>query len=297
MRKNALSLAILAAMPILSFAETLEPVSVTASKSERAVSDVPQAVTVIDSEELETRAVRHINDALKGVPGVTAISKNGGYDSRLIIRGAGLKAPYGVREIMVLRDGVPMTDPDSFTRFDFVDVDDMESVEVFKGPGSIEAANASGGVISIRSRSVFDHKADGIKVGAGSFGAKRASVRKSWDVGANDAVALNVSHRRSDNDWREWNDFDTTQASLKWGHFFADDSVLETELAYTVANLQLPVSLNDTGFAYYRKTGKTRNQPSDTGSAFVKSGRYSHILFFNSRYETRKGAWTIKPRL
>ena len=298
MRLKKLSALMLVAMSSPVMAEDiLEAISVTATKIETPASEVPQSVVVMDREAIEETGVRNINDVVKNIPGVTAISRNNGYDSRMIIRGAGVKWIYGVREIMVIRDGVPMTDPGSFTRLDYIDMDDMDSVEVFKGPGSIEAANATGGVIYIRSQSVFDNRQDRVKVGAGSFGSYRANVRKTFDAGEDDSFALNLSHRASDNDWREWNKFDTTQFSLKHGHFFEDDSTLETEFSYTHTNLQFPGSLNDDGFAYYMENGETRSTPEDTGSAFVKSGRYSNIYFLNSRYEGRLGGYQFTPRV
>ncbi|WP_294947393.1 TonB-dependent receptor [Sulfurivirga sp.] len=297
MRRTLIATAVLAAVSTPALAEEMEAVSVTATKMETPASEVPHAVTVVDQQAVEQRAPRNINDVLKGIPGVTAISKSNGYDSRLIIRGAGLKARYGVREIMVIRDGVPMTDPDSFTRFDYIDIDDLDSLEVFKGPGSIEAANATGGVIYLHSKSVFDTTGDRVKAARGSFGSYDLNARKHFSAGADDMFSLNVSRRASDNDWREWNKFDTTQVSLKHGHFFNNDSALETELSYTEANLQLPGTLNQTGFDEYMDSGKTRNTPDATGSAFVKSGRYSHIFFLNSRYDTRLGDWRFQPRI
>jgi iron complex outermembrane receptor protein len=105
---------------------------------------------------------------LVGVPGVQAESSSNSPNPKLIIRGAGLKARYGVREIMVLKDGVPMTDPDSFTRFDYIDMQDIESIEVQKGPGSINAVNATGGVIQLITKSVFDEDKNSIKLGIGN---------------------------------------------------------------------------------------------------------------------------------
>ena len=267
-------------------ASTLDAVTVTATKEERKALEVSQSVDVADRETIENKNARNINEIIKTMPGVIAVSKNGGYDSRLIIRGAGLKAPYGVREIMVLRDGVPMTDPDSFTRFDFVDIDDIDSVEVFKGPGSIEAANASGGVVSVRSQSVFDDTHDYLKLGAGSETSRNAALHKTWQTGDNDNLSIQLSRRQTENNWREWNKFDTTQFSVKQGHFFADDSTLESELSYQASNLKLPGSLNATGYEHYLKTGTTLNDPDSTDSAFTKSARNSKTLFFNTRYKT-----------
>jgi len=293
MNKGVL-LSLPAAFCVLAGAETvmLDPLSVTATKFERETKYVPQSVTVVDSEEIEDRNVLNVKDAIETIPGVITASKNNGYDSRLIIRGAGLKASYGIREIMVMRDGVPMTDPDSFTRMDFIDVDDMQSVEVYKGPGSIYAANASGGVVFIQSKSVFDNTENRVKAGYGSFDTLNLNMRVTHEISEKDFAAVTISRRQSNNDWRQWNDFDTTQASLKYGHIFDDESTLQAEFAFTEANLQLPQSLDADGFDDYKDTGKTTN---DSG-AWQKSGRYSQSYFFNVQYEKEFGALTFKPQ-
>jgi len=292
--KKAILLSLPVAFCTLGAAEpvSLDTVSVTATKFERESKQVPQSVTVIDSEAIEDRNVLNVKDALETVPGVISMGKNNGYDSRLIIRGAGLKARYGIREIMVMRDGVPMTDPDSFTRMDFIDVDDMESVEVYRGPGSMYAANTSGGVVFIQSKSVFDTDNNRFKIGYGTFDTLNLNLKDSRALDENDFVSVSISRRQSHNDWREWNEFDTTQASLKYGHIFEDDSTLQMEFAFTDANLQLPGSLDSDGFRHYKDTGETTND----SSVWQKSGRYSDSYFFNVQYEKTFGALTFKPQ-
>ncbi|MCG7897866.1 MAG: Plug domain-containing protein, partial [Candidatus Thiodiazotropha weberae] len=125
--------------------EEFDVISVTASRIERKTKEVAGSIDVIDSERIESEKMFNIKDAIQGSAGVLINSKNSAYDSRLIIRGAGQKANYGVREIMVIRDGVPMTDPDSFSRFDFIDTQDIERIEITKGPGSLFGAGSAGG--------------------------------------------------------------------------------------------------------------------------------------------------------
>ena len=94
----------------------LEQMSVTATKVEKATKEISESIAVIDEKTIEDKNILNIQDALQNIPGVIAESSSNSPSPRLIIRGAGLKARYGVREIMVMKDGVPMTDPDSFTR-------------------------------------------------------------------------------------------------------------------------------------------------------------------------------------
>lgn len=293
-RALGLALAAIFSTPLLADEQPLlDEVSVTATRDARPTREVPQSIAVVGSQQIEDARMFNIKDALQGIPGVLVDTKNGGYDSRLIIRGAGLKAPYGVREIMVLRDGVPLTDPDSMTRFDWVDTEDLERVEVFKGPGSPFAPGIAGGAIQFVSKSVFDNRADRIKVGLGAWGSKLLNFRLSGLVREDQALALTVSRREQENGWRNWNEYDSTQISLKHGLMLPGGGSWESELAYTKADIQLPGSMDAAGFAHFRDTGRQQ----DTAEAWKHSGRYSTIWFFNSRLEKSIGDWSLRPRV
>ncbi|MCW8890687.1 MAG: TonB-dependent receptor, partial [Sedimenticola sp.] len=247
---------------------------------------------MIDSKRIDAEQMNNIKDAIRGTPGVLIESKNGGYDSRLIIRGAGQKANYGVREIMVIRDGVPMTDPDSFSRFDFIDTQDIERIEITKGPGSLYGSGSSGGTIQIISKSVFDVDGNRVKLGVGEDGRQNLHFRYSDELNDSNSILLTGSHRAADNSWRDWNNYDTQQLSLKHGLMLDSGATLETELSYSQADMQLPGSITESEFETYRSTGEQRN----TSSQWQHSGRYSTIWFFNSRYEQEFGDLTFKPR-
>lgn len=269
-------------------------ISVTATREERATKEVPASIAVIDEERVDDSRMFNITDALSGVPGVQINTKNGGYDARLIIRGAGLKARYGIREIMMLRDGVPLTDPDSFTRLDFIDTQDIERVEVTKGPGNIYALGSAGGTIQIISKSVFD-EGNNVKVGIGDDNSQNVHARITSTIGTDEdqAVSFTFSKRKIDNDWRRnWNKFDSEQLSVKHGYDLGNDSVLETELSYTKSDLQLPGSMDQTQYDEFKRTGKQ----TGNDSAWKHSGRYSTNWFFNTRLEKKMGDITYKPR-
>lgn len=272
----------------------LDEVTVTATREERTTREVPASISVIDSKRIDESRMFNITDALSGTPGVQINTKNGGYDARMIIRGAGLKANYGIREIMMLRDGVPLTDPDSFTKLDFIDTQDIERIEVTKGPGNIYALGSAGGTIQIISKSVFDEE-NSFKVGAGDNRTENMHVRVGDSFGEDNsqALALSVSRRSTDNNWRHWNNFSSSQYGVKYGNMLSGDSVFESELSYTRSDLQLPGDMNETQFNQFLNTGVQ----TDNNSAFKHSGRYSENLFFNSRLEKQLGDYTFKPRV
>ncbi|MCI4410945.1 MAG: TonB-dependent receptor [Thiotrichales bacterium] len=291
MRQRTLSLAIACCLATPVYGEILDNLSVTATRDERPTSEVAQAIAVVNQEQLESRKMMNLQDALSGVPGVLIDSKNGGYDSRLIIRGAGLSAAYGIREIMILRDGVPQTDPDSFTRLDFLDLDDIKQVEVTKGPGSPYAPGVAGGTIQIVSKSAFD-TGNNVTIAGGEQGSRKLSTRYQNQVG-NQAFAVQFSHRAMDNSWRGWNQSDTTSFTMKHGMELNAKETWESELSYTEANAQLPGGLNAAAFEQFKNTGKQ----TYTTDAWKNSGRYSKIWAANTKLDLAFGEWNVKPKL
>ncbi|MFH1625300.1 MAG: TonB-dependent receptor, partial [Pseudomonadota bacterium] len=270
----------------------LEEISVTATRTERKTEEVPASVVVVGLEELKDTKMFNLKEALTGIPGVLIDTKNQGYDSRLIIRGAGLKARYGVRDIMVLLNGVPITDPDSFTRLDFIDTQLIESIEVVKGPSStMWGANAAGGVINITTKSPILRKGGTIKVGAGNFDTQNYHLSYSNNLRDNLFLTVSGTRRESDNSWRRWNEFWTNQFSIEPSLVFSDGTTWENHFSYTKAFLQLPGQLDEDMFERYKVTGEAK----ETEGPWQFMGRYSEIFFFNSRLKKEIGNFELKP--
>ncbi|MCC6916029.1 TonB-dependent receptor [Nitrosomonas sp.] len=270
-----------------------DAISVTVTREARTTKEVPQSVSVVDEKRIKDVRMFNIKDALQGqVPGLRIESNNNAYDARISIRGAGLKAQFGVREINLLRDGVPILDPDSFGRLDFVDPDDIERIEVTRGPGDLYSAGTAGGTIHIISRSAFDDRHNVVRGGVGNWGTHSLHTRfgKVFDE---HALAFTFSRRHTDNDWREHNRFSSTNAGLKHGWQLGGSSLLETEVTYSDVKLNLPGSLNREQYARYRDTGNAL----ETQDPWKNSARDSQILFMNSRLEHRVGNWLFKPRI
>lgn len=270
----------------------LEKMSVTATKVQTASKDISQSIAIVNEKEIEDKNILNIQEAIGHIPGIQADSSSNSQSPRLIIRGAGLKARYGVREIMVMKDGVPMTDPDSFTRFDYIDMQDVESIEVQKGPGSINASNTTGGVIQLITKSVFKDDKNSIKIGVGNDNLRNVNFKYRDAIDDSNFMSFSFSSRKNDNTWREHNEFDSTQGSLKYGHIFDDESTFESEFAYTESNVNLPASMTLEEFKEFKASGTQE----DTSSQWQNSARDSKILSLNVKYEKEVGNFTYKPR-
>lgn len=270
----------------------LDEVSVTATRIERKTAEVPASIAVISEEQINDTKMFNVKEALTGTPGVLIETTNQGYDSRLIIRGAGLKAAYGVREIMVLRDGVPVTDPDGMTRLDMVDTQNIERIEVVKGPNStLWGANASGGVINIITKNPLERKGGTIKLGAGDFDTYNLHASYTDDISEKLYYSASLSRRETSNSWRRWNEFETTQLSVQPYVVLDDGSTWENNISYSKADLQLSGSLDEAMFQEYLQTGEA----NQTTGQWQYSGRYSDSYFVSSKVTKELGDLEFIP--
>ncbi|GEM_PF-4008146 len=113
----------------------------------------PMIVRVLNREEIRRSGVRSVPELLRRILGIEVARLSVNYGS-IAARG---NLNYTSDNMLVLVDGTPYFDPFfGSTRWETIPVliDDIESIEVVRGPaGALYGANASSGVISIKTRS------------------------------------------------------------------------------------------------------------------------------------------------
>ncbi|MQR00633.1 TonB-dependent siderophore receptor [Glaciimonas soli] len=110
----------------------------TASRTDAALLDIPQAIAVVPAQVIEDQQVRNIDEALYNVSGITQANTLGGTQDALIKRGFGFN-----RDGSILRDGVRTVLARNL-------IYTTERVEVLKGPSSIMYGTMDpGGVINM----------------------------------------------------------------------------------------------------------------------------------------------------
>lgn len=131
-----------------------------------------QTVTTIDTKPFENSPLFTIGDLLDYSPGVTVTQGNGPRDMGISIRGSNAANAFGIRNIVLLEDGFPVTTADGGnSRTDITDPNAYGAVDVLRGPSSAMFGNyAIGGAINFRMRSGAE--IDGFETGSefGSFG-------------------------------------------------------------------------------------------------------------------------------
>ncbi|MEO6845144.1 MAG: Plug domain-containing protein, partial [Ginsengibacter sp.] len=116
-------------------AQTLENIIVTAYEQNRSLIDVAAPVSVIGQAQLNRFGNMSILPALNITPGVSMEERSPG-SYRLNIRGSSLRSPFGVRDVKIYLDDIPLTDPSGNTYLNQLSFYNFNSIEIIKGPAS-----------------------------------------------------------------------------------------------------------------------------------------------------------------
>jgi vitamin B12 transporter len=153
----------------------VRPIIVTATRAPTPLDAVASAVTVLRGADLRARGIATVADALRTVPGASVVrSGSAGGQTSLFLRGG--ESDY----VKVLVDGVPLNGPGG--SFDWADLttDDVERIEVVRGPGSVlYGSDAVVGVVQIFTRHGVGPWNGTAGIEAGRYGALTARA----DVG------------------------------------------------------------------------------------------------------------------
>jgi iron complex outermembrane receptor protein len=187
----AISAALLICTPDRALAQTLEDVVVSASRTEQRSFDAPGSIQSVDRESIQSRGPQiNISEALVEVPGIHVANRNNfSQDLQISIRGFGSRAPFGVRGVRLLIDGIPQTLPDGQGQSSQFALTSAERIEVLKGPLSLLYGNAAGGVVQVFTRSATARPQFDASGYIGSDGLYRSSVQYSEQKGHYGLVA------------------------------------------------------------------------------------------------------------
>lgn len=168
-----------------SSAKELAPITITATRTERRIDEVPASVSVITAQDIRSQQALKVGDLLSNVEGIDVIPDANGAGT-LIMRGLG--GSFAGRNTQLLVDGMSVQ-PQAVSlngdpALEFVDMNDIERVEVLRGPASsLYGPSAMGGVINILTKRWTGQPGGNVEIGLGSHDAllKRASAGAGSD--------------------------------------------------------------------------------------------------------------------
>lgn len=139
-----------------------DTVTVTATRTEQTLDEVPSTVSVITEREVDQNNVKDIKDLVRYEPGVSV----GGTGSRFGLSGFTIRGIGGNR-VLTQVDGVAVPDAFAFGPFmdarrDYIDPDIMKQVEIIRGPASsLYGSDAIGGAVSFMTKDAADYLEEG----------------------------------------------------------------------------------------------------------------------------------------
>ena len=219
----------------------LSAVTVTAFESERPLLEQSAAVVTVSERDFSRfNEISPVN-AFNQKAGVR-IEERAPASYRVSIRGSSLRSPFGVRNVKVYWNEVPFTSPDGTTALNLLDLSNIRTSEIVKGPsGSIYGAG-NGGAISLFSQPNLSENRISTDFLAGDFGLSRFRLGLSQQVG-NGGIEASYVSQKSDG-YREHSAVDRQVFQL--GGYFpvSEKQEIRTQLLISDLDYQIPGALN-----------------------------------------------------
>lgn len=180
--------------------DTLLPeVAVQAFQSRLQWKAIPAAIAILGKTDLARYGNASLVPVMNTVPGIR-VEERSPASYRLSIRGSLLRSPFGVRNVKVYWNEIPLTDAGGNTYLNLVDLNQLTGVEIIKGPAASVYGAGTGGVVLFRSEMGYTakpthHFTTGLA--GGSYGLFQQQA--GWEYSTQGFTSsLQQSHQQSD---------------------------------------------------------------------------------------------------
>ena len=224
--------------------QELNPIVVTATPEIKRTLIVP--TSILTSEALEQQSPIGIVDAVNKTPGVY-IQSGAINTNRITIRGVGSRTLYGTNKIKAYFNGIPITNGVGETVLDSYDVEDLESIEIIKGPKATLYGTNLGGTILLNSKTP---QSNGFSLKnsstVGSFGLFKNSISSGFSD-KHFTIHFNYNHMEVDG-FRDNSRYQINSYVLNSTYRFNEKTEMSVLLNYSDFFAQLPSSIGKTDF-------------------------------------------------
>ncbi len=228
----------------LSNSENLDEIIISSTYQKESKVIIP--TEKISAEKFEEYSPVDLVSAINETPGV--FIQNGAINTnRIVIRGVGSRTLYGTNKIRAYFNGIPITNGIGETAIDAFDPEDMQSLEIVKGPKATQYGTNLGGTLLLNSKQAAVGEAF-VKsnLTVGSFGLIKNSVSTAIS-NERFLVNLNYDHLETDG-FRENSNYDRKTLLLTSQYKFNPKNELGILLNYVDYFAQIPSSIGKTAF-------------------------------------------------
>jgi iron complex outermembrane receptor protein len=272
---------------VFNKADTLQEVTVAAFNSRLQWKTVPAAVAIIGHKEMDRYAPTSLVPVYNTVPGVR-MEERSPASYRLSFRGSLLRSPFGVRNIKVYWNGIPLSDGGGNTYLNLVDMNQLTGSEIVKGPAASVYGAGTGGVLLLNSALNWQPAAENhftAGLSAGSYGLFQEQLGWTY-TDAHVVSQLQQAHQQADGyrqqsasrrDVIKWQGgWQQGAQNLRW-LFFYTDLYYQTPGGITLAQMQTDPRL--------------ARQPAGTlpGAVQQQTAIYNKTIFGGLQHEASLG--------
>ncbi len=204
LKKNLFTVALTICIPLFCLSQTesldsvksLSEVIVKAYEQNRSLIDVAAPVSVTGQGQLNRFGNMSILPAVNITPGVSMEERSPG-SYRLNIRGSSLRSPFGVRDVKIYLNDIPLTDPSGNTYLNQLSFYNFNSIEIIKGPASSLYGAGIGGAMLIHTLPANWYPGISLTYTIGSFNTNNINANVKTG-NATHENSFNYSHQTSD---------------------------------------------------------------------------------------------------
>ena len=204
------------------------------------------AVGVLDARTIEQFSPVALTQAVNTLPGVR-LEERATASYRLSIRGSTLRSPFGVRNVKVYYNDLPLTEAGGSTPLNLLDPALIGRIEVLKGPAGSLYGAGTGGVARFETPAGAAG-ASRVSVGAtvGSYGLRRTTIAAETGS-ATSSVRAQYAHQSLDG-YRQQSALQRDVLALDVRTMATPNTTLAVHLLYADINYQLPGGLTRAQF-------------------------------------------------
>jgi iron complex outermembrane receptor protein len=174
---------------------SLNEITVTAYESNRKLFQTAGSISLLTKKDIQRNNQTDLLPILNTVPGVKMEEEAPG-DFKISLRGSALRDPYGVRNMKLYWEDIPLTSPDNSASHPLnIEPSQVGSIEVIKGPsGSIYGAGMGGVILFKNDKPKLNENSLATTTTAGSFGLFRSSTTYQTNTD-NFNLSANYTHQ------------------------------------------------------------------------------------------------------
>jgi iron complex outermembrane receptor protein len=218
---------------------------VTAFEQQTPLHRSPIAVGVLNRSTADFSNKTSLVSGFNSLAGVR-MEERSPASYRINIRGSSLRSPFGVRNVKVYWNDIPVTDPGGNTYFNQLAFNNFSSIEIYKGPVSSMYGAGTGGLILLQSLQSNPMPVVNAEYMTGSYDLQNIFASTSFGTKDNQSL-LTYAHNSSDG-FRDHSSMRRDNASFVSRNKLSAKQQLTAAVLFTDLYYQTPGGLTKTEY-------------------------------------------------